>query len=93
MTRDPANGEALLTLASVLRDQDRANAALSYYVRAEALPMFKERAMIGRAQLEIDRQNYEEALRVLRQIVRSSPNRADIMANIRSLESLVRNRS
>ncbi|MDF1621903.1 tetratricopeptide repeat protein [Pseudohongiella nitratireducens] len=93
LTRDPANGEALLTLASVLRDQDRANAALSYYVRAEALPMFKERAMIGRAQLEIDRQNYEEALRVLRQIVRSSPNRADIMANIRSLESLVRNRS
>ena len=93
LTQDPANGEALLTLASVLRDQERVDTALSYYVRAEALPMFKERAMIGRAQLEIDRQNYEEALRVLRQIVRSSPNRADIMANIRSLESLVRNRS
>ena len=93
LTQDPANGEALLTLASVLRDQERADAALSYYVRAESLPVFKERAMIGRAQLEIDRQNYEEALRVLRQVVRSSPNRADIMANIRSLESLVRNRS
>ncbi len=88
---DPANGEALLALASLLREQNRSDAAVTYYVRAEAIPKYTERAQLGRAQLEIDRQNYKEALRVLRKVARANPARADVMANVRSLQSLIRN--
>ena len=87
---DPANGEALLLLATLLRDQSRHERAVLYYVRAEALPLFKERALLGRAQLEIDRQNYREALRSLRAVAQASPHRSDVIANIQSLENLVR---
>lgn len=88
---DPASGEALLTLADLYRDQNRPEQAVIYYVRAEALPDYQERALLGRAQLEIDRQSYREALGLLRRVMRLNPGRDDIAANIRSLETLVRN--
>jgi len=88
---DPSNGDALLNLATLLRDQSVNERALLYYVRAEAMPLFKERALLGRAQLEIDRQNYKEALRLLRFVVQGNPARSDVLANIQSLENLVRN--
>src|SRR5690606_22214405 len=88
---DPSNGDALLTLATVLRDANRSERALLYFVRAEALPLYKERALLGRAQLEINRQNYTEALRLLRQVAQANPSRRDVLANIESLENLVRN--
>lgn len=102
ITNDPVNGEALLTLAELLRGKNGSSSgansgnisrAVTYYSRAEALPLYKERALLGRAQLEIDRQNYEEALQALRQVLRSDPTRADISVNIQSLENLLRNRS
>ena len=89
---DPSNGDALLTLATLLRDQNRSERAVMYYTRATALPLFKERALLGRAQLEIDRQNYREALRLLRDITRTNPNRGDLLVNIQSLENLLRSR-
>ncbi|MEJ2670548.1 MAG: tetratricopeptide repeat protein, partial [Gammaproteobacteria bacterium] len=57
---DASNGEALLALAKLWREQNRSEQAVMYYLRAEALPIFKERALLGRAQVEIDRQNYTE---------------------------------
>jgi tetratricopeptide (TPR) repeat protein len=90
---DPSNGEALLTLANLLRDQHSNDRALLYYVRAEALPNYKERALLGHAQLEINRQAYTEALRLLRQVAQANPTRSDVLANIQSLESLVLNQS
>ncbi len=90
---DPSNGEALLTLANLLRDQHNLDRALLYYVRAEALSDYKERALLGHAQLEIDRQDYSEALRLLRQVAQNNPTRSDILANIQSLENLVLNQS
>jgi tetratricopeptide (TPR) repeat protein len=88
---NPNSGEALLGAAEILRAQKRENKAVMYYVRAQALASFKERALLGRAQLEIDRQNYREALRALREVNTMTPGRGDILANIRSLENLVRN--
>lgn len=87
---DPANGDALLTLATLLRDQNQSERAVLYYIRAEGLSSFKERAFLGRAQLEIDRQNYSEALRLLRLVVQGNPTRSDVLANIKSLENLMR---
>jgi tetratricopeptide (TPR) repeat protein len=90
---DPNQGDALMTLAQVLRNQGRDERARMYYIRAEALPLFEERAQLSRAQLEIDRRNYPEALRLLRKVLVNNPQRADIIANIQSLESLIRNQS
>ncbi len=87
---DPANGEALLTLAKLLREQHLNEQAVMYYSRATALPNFKERALLGRTQLEIDRRNYNEALRLLRIVLQDNPKRNDVLANIQSLESLLR---
>src|SRR5690606_13909044 len=83
-------GEALLTLADLYRDRKQPEQAVVYYVRAEALPDYRERALLGRAQMEIDRQSYREALGLLRQVMQLNPGRDDIAANIRSLEMLVR---
>lgn len=91
LTEDPSNGEALLTFANLLRDDQGFEQSLLYYVRAEALPAFKEQALLGRAQLEISRQNYREALRLLHQVVQLNPGRKDLLVNIQSLENLVRN--
>lgn len=87
---DPTLGEALLTLADLYRGQKQPEQAVLYYVRAEALPDYRERALLGRAQMEIDRQSYREALGLLRQVMQLNPSRDDIAANIRSLEMLVR---
>lgn len=91
VTSDPANGEALLTLATLLRDQNQVESALPYFVRAEALPQYQERARLARAQLEIDRQNYSEALRLLRQVAEINPQRSDVLTNIQALENILRN--
>ncbi len=88
---DPTHGEALLALGDLYRRDHQPDQALMYLVRAEALPEFKEQALLSRAQLEIDRKAYPEALRLLRQVARLNPGRGDITANIRSLENLARN--
>ena len=88
---DPSNGDALMALGDFYKKHNQLEQAAMYLVRAEALPEFKERALLSRAQLEIDRKAYSEALRLLRQVVQLNPARGDIVANIRSLENLVRN--
>lgn len=87
---DPTNGDALLTLATVLRDRNRNQQSSLYYTRAEALPLFKERALLGRSQLEINRKNYRKALHLLRSVLQINPGRSDLLANILPLENLVR---
>ncbi|MEP2652493.1 MAG: tetratricopeptide repeat protein [Paraglaciecola sp.] len=90
---DPTNGEALLTLAKLMHSKKRSAQAVQYYVRAQGLAAFKERALLGQAQLEIDRQKYADALRLLRKVIELNPTRQDILANIQSLNNLVRNES
>ncbi len=87
---NPTDGEALLQLANLLQQQQFSERALLYYVRAEALDEFRERAQLGRAQLEIDRHNYAQALSILRLVVQANPQRSELLANIKSLEQLVR---
>ncbi len=87
---DPNNGEALLNLASLYYQQQQIAKASMYYARAQALPDFKERALTGQAQIAIDQQEYSQALKLLRKLVKLTPNRTELLANIRSLEQLVR---
>ncbi|WP_430459991.1 tetratricopeptide repeat protein [Thalassolituus sp. LLYu03] len=91
LNTDPTLGDALMALADLLRDQQRHQQAALYYVRAEALPDYRERALLGRAQLEINQRNFAAALPLLSQVVRDNPARTDLYASIRSLRNLVRN--
>jgi len=93
LKHDPSHGEALLTLASLVWQQHKDERAAIYYTRAQALSGYKERALLGHAQLEIDRKKYSTALSLLRQVIQFNPNRSDVLANIQSLENLVRNQS
>ncbi len=89
----PANGDALLTLAGLLRKQKKDERAKMYYLRAEALPEFKERAMLGRAQVAINQDQYGDALQLLREVYKGNPGRSDLLSNIQSLENLLKNAS
>ena len=89
----PANGDALMTLAALLRKQNKDENAKMYYLRAEALPAYKERAMLGRAQVAINQKQYNDALGLLRQVYKSNPGRNDLLSNIQSLENIVKNAS
>lgn len=89
----PANGDALMTLAALLRKEKKDERAKMYYLRAEALPEYKERAMLGRAQVAINQNAYADALTLLRQVYKSNPGRSDLLSNIQSLENIVKNAS
>jgi tetratricopeptide (TPR) repeat protein len=92
LRNDPTMGDALITLADLLRDQKRYQQAIMYYQRAEILPDLEERALLGRAQAHIEQSEYDEALRLLGQVVRKNPTRQDLHASMRSLRNMTRNR-
>lgn len=93
LNNDPSHGEALLSLATLLWQQTRNESALIYYVRAQALSGYQERALLGQAQVAIDKKKYQQALHLLRQVIQFNPRRSDVIANIQSLENLVRNQT
>lgn len=92
ITQNPAHGEAIMALADLLRGQKRYQQATMYYQRAEPLPGLEERALLGRAQSEIEQRNYDTALNILGTVVRNNPDRTDLRASMHSLRNLVRNR-
>ncbi|TYK64987.1 tetratricopeptide repeat protein [Colwellia echini] len=91
LNSDPTHGEALLSLATLLNSQNRDEQALQYFIRAQALTNYKERALLGHAQLEIDRQNYAQAITLLQQVMQINPARHDVLANIKTLKSIEQN--
>lgn len=93
LSYDPTHGEALLSLAGLLKSQNRDEQAIQYFVRAQALSNYKERALLGYAQLEIDRQEYQAAIKLLHQVVQMNPERRDVLVNIKSLRNIVRNQT
>lgn len=87
----PDNGEAIISLAQLYRDTKNTERAAMYYLRAEAIEGYEAQAMLGRAQLFINQRQYGEALTLLRKVYKSNPSRTDLLANIQSLENLLRN--
>jgi transcription elongation factor GreA-like protein len=61
-------------------------------LRAEALPQYEKKAMIGRAQMFIDSQNYNSAVSVLRDVYKKYPDMSDLQDTITILENIIRNR-
>jgi tetratricopeptide (TPR) repeat protein len=86
---DPGNGEALMALADLQRENRNYNQAELFYQRASAYELYRENATISMAQLAIDQDNLERALQLLRDVVNRNPARSDLDRNINSLENLV----
>lgn len=87
----PTLGEALIQFAKLLQQQKRFTQAGQYYVRAEALPDYREHALLGRAKIAIDQNKYSEALTLVGTVAKENPKRTDLLATIESLKNLVRN--
>lgn len=90
VTLDPLSGEALLALAQWYESQHNIELASLHYSRAASRPEVQLRALQAQAQLEINRQQYQSALRILQQVLQLAPQRQDIADNIQSLQQLVR---
>lgn len=87
----PSDGDALLLLAKLYRDDKKPERAKMYYIRAKALAEYKQQALLGLAQIDINQRQYQSALTLLRQVYQAYPERTDLLSNIQSLENLVKN--
>lgn len=87
---DPLAGDAILALAQWYEEQGNIELASLNYSRAATISDVKLSALQAQAQLEINRQHYQIALRLLQQVLQLAPQRQDIADNIRSLQQLVR---
>ncbi|QBL08166.1 tetratricopeptide repeat protein [Rheinheimera sp. D18] len=90
---DPLAGDAILALAQWYETQGNIELASINYSRAATISEVKLSALQRQAQLEINRQQYQIALRLLQQVRQLAPQRQDIADNIRSLQQLVRQQS
>lgn len=85
---NPSNGQVLLALGDYYRAAQAYSRAELYYIRAQGLSAFKERALVSHAQLEIDQTDYKSAVILLRKALAVNPSRYDIAKNIAQLERL-----
>jgi len=70
----------------VERDYGRADLL---FQRASAYGAVRENALVARAGIAIDQENFDNALALLRNVVAGNPARADLRRNIDVLENLV----
>ena len=86
---DPSNADALMALGQSYRaERDYARADLLFR-RASAYGAVVERALVARAEVAIDQENFGGAIEHLRSAVSGNPARADLRRNIDLLEDLV----
>ncbi|MDU0355661.1 hypothetical protein RS130_18830 [Paraglaciecola aquimarina] len=90
---DPTNGDALLALAKLVTQQKQFVHAELLYQRAERIKSLQLPAMLGRAQVYIDQQDFAQALQLLRQTAKAFPKHHGLESNIRSLSQIVNNQS
>lgn len=85
---DPANADALLALGQIHRaDRDYGRAELVLR-RASDYGAVREDALVARAEVAIDQENFDSALTFLRDVVDTDPARAELKRNIDLLQDL-----
>ncbi len=73
---DPLSGRALILCAEAALIQEKDEEALSYYRTLRELTDYKEQALRGEVSVLLENDRLEEALKVLQQLNRLSPERA-----------------
>lgn len=84
-----ANGPALILLGQLQARQNNFAVAELMFERAEVIPAVKESALLSRAQLMIDQQDYPRALAILRQTQQEFPDNYRLADHINSLVNIV----
>lgn len=85
---DPANADALLALGQLHRtDRDYARAELVLRRASDYLAV-REDALVARAEVAIDQEDFDGALTLLRDVVGTNSARADLKRNIDLLQDL-----
>src|SRR5690606_38686703 len=90
---NPANGNALIANATFLTQQKMYVEAELIYMRAEAVSGAEKQALLGRAQLYIQMQDYSAALTQLRAALLKFPEMSHLQDNIDTLENILKTQS
>lgn len=90
LEKNPVNGEALLDYALFCAEQKEYVKAELLYVRAESIKSKEKQALLGRAQLYLNMQDYESALIHLKNAYTKFPELYDLKDNIESIENIIR---
>jgi tetratricopeptide (TPR) repeat protein len=86
---DPANADALLALGQIYRAERDYGRADLLFQRASAYAAARENALVARADVAIDQEDFDGALAHLRDVAIGNPLRGDVRRNIDVLEDLV----
>lgn len=90
LDKNPSNGDALLSFAEFSNSQKDYVDAELLYIRAEAISGSEKDALLGRAQLYIDMQDYPSALNQLRNTYQKFPEMTNLKDNIDIIENIIR---
>ncbi len=85
---DPSNADALMALGQIYRAERDYGRADLLFQRASAYAAVLENALVARAEVAIDQENFEGAIAHLQSAVSGNPARADLRRNIDLLEDL-----
>lgn len=89
LSLDPANADALMMLGQIHRAERDYGRADLLFQRASAYGAVRESALVARADVAIDEQDFDRAIARLNDVVVVNPNRADLRRNIDVLENIV----
>ena len=90
LEKNPASGNALLSYAHFSAERKNFVEAELLYIRAEGIAEVEKKALLGRAQLYIDMQDYESALKHLNIAYQKFPDMVELRTNIEILENIIR---
>lgn len=86
---NPNHAKALLEYADFLIARKHFTHAETLFLRAEAIPLSTKPALLGRAQLYVDLQNYQAALKIMKRVADRFPDTSGIDKQISLLENIL----
>lgn len=86
---DPSNADALMALGQIYRAERDYGRADFLFRHASDYPEVRDGAVVARADVAIEQENFDDAAALLRNVVAGNLARADLSRNIAVLENLV----
>ena len=86
---DPSNADALMALGQVYRASREYQRAGLLFRRASDYAAVRESALVARAEVAIDQDDFDGAVTLLRQVVAVAPAREDVRRSVGVLEDLL----
>jgi tetratricopeptide (TPR) repeat protein len=93
LEKDPTNGEALINFAMYSADRKSYVMAELLFNRAESIPAKAKQALLGKAQLYLDKQDHQSALSVLQNAYSRFPDLHYLPEQMDIIKSIIRTKS